>query len=94
MEENNQEEFKVKGEQLLGKVKELIHQGNIRKITIKDKDDNTIIALPLTLGVIGAVLAPMLAAVGAAAALLTECKIFIERKNDDEDDKEDKNKEE
>ena len=73
------QEFKLKGEQLLGKVKEIIKQGNVRKITIKDKQGKTILVLPLTLGVVGAVLAPILAAVGAMAALLTECTITVER---------------
>lgn len=73
------EEFKVKGEQLTQKVKELVAEGNVRKIVIKDKDSNIILSLPLTIGVIGVVLAPMLAAVGAAAALLTECTIAVER---------------
>ncbi|OGC05810.1 hypothetical protein A2526_00775 [candidate division WOR-1 bacterium RIFOXYD2_FULL_36_8] len=74
------EEIKVQGELLLQKVKELIKEGNVRKITIKDKDGNTIIGFPLTFGVVGAVLAPVLAAVGAVAALLTECTISVERK--------------
>ncbi|MFH0887063.1 MAG: DUF4342 domain-containing protein [bacterium] len=78
-EPNIPEDIKVKGEQVLQKVKELINEGNVRKLTIKDKDGNVILALPLTLGVIGAVLAPILAAVGAAAALVTECTISVER---------------
>ena len=73
------EEFKVNGEELVSKVKSLINEGNIRKIIIKNKDGKTIIELPLTLGAIGAVLAPSLAAVGAVAALLTECTLIIER---------------
>ena len=77
----NQEEIKVKGAQLKEKVKELIHQGNVRKISIKDKDGNVILSIPLTIGVVGAVLAPILAAVGAIAALVTECTIAIERKD-------------
>lgn len=74
------EEFKVKGEQALAKVKELIQEGNVRRISIKGKDGNVIIEFPLTFGVIGAVLAPVLAAVGAVAALVTECTISVERK--------------
>ena len=80
MAEPQQEEFNVTGEQVKEKVKQLIQEGNIRKITIKDKSGNVILALPLTIGVIGAVLAPMLAAVGAVAALITECTISVERK--------------
>jgi hypothetical protein len=75
----SEETFKVKGEQLLGKVKELIKEGNIRRLIIKDKEGKTLVELPLTIGVIGAVLAPMLAAVGAIAALVTECTITAER---------------
>ena len=80
MAENMKEEFKVRGEELLKKINELIKAGNVRKITIKDKDGNVIIEFPLTIGVIGAVLAPVLAAVGAVAALVTECTISVERK--------------
>ncbi len=74
------EEFKVTGEQLLGKVKEIIKEGNVRRITIKDKDDKVILSIPVTVGVVGAVLAPVLAAVGALAALVAECTISVERK--------------
>ena len=73
------EEFKVSGDQLLKKVKDLIRQGNIRRITIKDQHGKTILIIPLSLGVIGAVLAPPLAAIGAVAALITECSITVER---------------
>ncbi len=73
------EEFKVSGDNLLKKVKEIIAEGNARKITIKDKDDKVIMTFPLTLGVVGAVIAPVLAAVGAVAALITECTISVER---------------
>lgn len=75
------EEIRVKGERLLEEVKELIQEGNVRSITIKDKDGNVILVIPLTVGVIGALFAPTLAAVGAAAALLTECTISVERKD-------------
>lgn len=80
MAEPQNEEFKVSGKELQEKVKKLLHEGNIRKITIKDKNKNVILAIPLTVGVIGAVIAPVLAAVGAVAALLTECSITVERK--------------
>jgi hypothetical protein len=75
-----EETYKVKGEDLIGKVKQLIHEGNIRKISIKDKEGKTIVELPLTVGVVGAVIAPALAAVGAIAALVTECTITVERR--------------
>jgi hypothetical protein len=73
------EQFEIKGEQLLSKVKELIAEGNVRRIIIKDKSGKELITFPLTVGVVGAVLAPVLAAVGAIAALLTECTIAVER---------------
>jgi hypothetical protein len=72
--------FTVSGDELLKKVKELIKEGNVRQITIKNKNKKTLVILPLTLGIVGAVLAPMLAAVGAIAALVTECTITVERK--------------
>ncbi len=75
----HEESFKVDGENLLKKVKELIAQGNVRRITIKDKSGKEIIVIPLTVGVVGALIAPALAAVGAVAALLTECTISVER---------------
>lgn len=74
-----EETFKVQGEHLLAKVKELIKEGNVRRIIIKDKEGKTLVEFPLTIGVIGAVLAPMLAAVGAIAALVTECTITAQR---------------
>lgn len=73
------ETFKVDGEHLIGKVKELIREGNVRRIIIKDKSGKTLIELPLTIGVVGVVLAPVLAAVGAIAALVTECSITVEK---------------
>jgi len=73
------ESFKVKGEELLKKIKELIAEGNVRKIIIKDKQNKTIMEFPLTIGVFGAVLAPVLAAVGAVAALVSECTISVKR---------------
>jgi hypothetical protein len=73
------EEFQVSGEMLLAKIKELIHEGNIRRITIKDQDGGTLIEIPLTLGVVGAVLIPVWAAIGAIAALVAKLTIVIER---------------
>jgi len=74
------EEFTVNGEQLLTKVKELIHAGNIRRIIIKNEKSETVIEIPLTFGAIGAILLPTLAAVGAVAALVTKCTIIVEKK--------------
>lgn len=73
------ESFKVTGENLLIKIKSLVQEGNIRRITITDKNGKELIVLPLTVGVVGAILAPALAAVGAIAALVTECTITVER---------------
>jgi len=80
MDENKKtEEFKINGEDLIAKIKEIVKQGNAKKITIKGKDGNEIISFPITVGVAGLVLAPIFAAVGAVAALATECTIVIER---------------
>ncbi len=72
----------VEGENLLKKVKELIQEGNIRKITIKDKSGKEMMSFPLTIGVVGTVFAPVLAAVGAVAALIGECTIMVEREEE------------
>ncbi len=74
------EEFKIDGDHLLAKVKELIHEGNIRRIIIKNEKGETVVEIPLTFGAIGAVLAPALAAVGAVAALVTKCSIVVEKR--------------
>ena len=73
------EEFHVNGEELLSKIKKLVHEGNIRKIIIKDKEGKVLIEFPLTIGVVGMVLLPTLAAVGAVAALVTEATIVVEK---------------
>ena len=73
------ETFELKGEDLVKKVKELIHEGNVRRIIIKNKEGKTLIEFPLTFGVVGALIAPVLAAVGAIAALVSECSITVER---------------
>lgn len=73
------ETFVIQGEQLLKKIKELIEEGNVRKVTIHDKEGKEIMSFPLTFGVVGAVLAPILAAVGALAALIGECTLSVER---------------
>jgi hypothetical protein len=64
---------------VVGKIKELIHQGNVRRIIIKNDDGKSLIEVPLTVGVVGAVLAPVWAAIGAVAALVTSCSIEVER---------------
>lgn len=73
------EEFRVDGEELLSRIKKLLHEGNIRRIIIKDKDGKTLLEIPVTLGVVGALIAPQLAAVGAIAALLTEATVVVEK---------------
>lgn len=78
------ESFKVHGENLLKKVKELINEGNIRKITIHDKSGKELMNFPLTVGVAGVVFAPVLAAIGAVAALIGECTITVEREHSEE----------
>lgn len=71
------EEIQVQGEELVAKVKELAHEGNIRRIIIKNEEGKTLVEVPLTIGVIGAVLLPVWAAIGAIAALVTDCTIVV-----------------
>ena len=73
------EEFRVEGEKLIAKIKELFHEGNIRRVIIKDRDGKTVMEIPVTLGVVGFLLAPQLAAIGAIAALLTEATVVVEK---------------
>jgi hypothetical protein len=77
------ESFEVAGDELMTKVKEIIKEGNARRIIIKNEKDETVMEFSLTIGAIGAVLAPMFAAVGTLAALATNCTIFIEKKRPD-----------
>ena len=79
-ENSKREEFKVNGDEIVKKIKELIKEGNIRRIIIKNEKDETIVEFPLTIAVVGTVFAPVLAAVGALAALMTNCTIVVERK--------------
>ncbi len=73
------EEFQVRGEEIVAKIKELLHQGNIRRVIIKNEEGRTLIDIPLTIGVVGALVAPQLAAIGAIAALLARGTIVIEQ---------------
>jgi hypothetical protein len=73
------EEYQVTGDGLVAKVKELVHEGNIRRITIKNEEGKELIEIPLTWGVVGALLLPVLAAVGAIAALVTDCTVVVEK---------------
>jgi hypothetical protein len=76
------QEFSVDGDQLLAKVRELVHEGNVRRLTIKTDEGRTMLEVPLTIGVIGAALLPVFAAIGALAALATRCTIVVEREVD------------
>ncbi|HNN12975.1 MAG TPA: DUF4342 domain-containing protein [Anaerolineales bacterium] len=78
-EEPRTEEFRVDGEKLIAKIKELIHEGNIRKVIIKDKEGKVMMEIPFTFGVVGVLLAPQLAAIGAIAALVTEATVVVEK---------------
>lgn len=73
------EEFKVEGEKLIAKIKEILHEGNIRRVIIKDKEGKIVMEVPMTIGVVGVLIAPQLAAIGAIAALLTEATIVVEK---------------
>jgi len=82
VDEEGSEEYEVRGEDLLSRVKELVREGNIRRITIRSEQGNTLIEIPLAIGVVGAMLLPVWASVGALAALVTNCTIAVERRDD------------
>ena len=73
------EEFKVKGDEMVAKIKEVLHEGNVRRIVINNEEGKRLIEVPLTLGVIGALLLPVWAAIGAIAALVADCTILVEK---------------
>jgi hypothetical protein len=73
------ERFKLSGEAVLGKVKEIIHEGNARRLIIRNEEDHILIEIPLTVGAVGVLLAPVAAAIGAIAALVAHCTIEVER---------------
>jgi len=77
---NRTEEFKFKSGQLVDKVKELVEEGNARRVVIKNEKGDTMLEVPLTLGAVGALFAPVLAAIGALAALVTHCTVVVEKK--------------
>jgi hypothetical protein len=81
--ETTTEEHKVRGDNLVAKVKELIREGNIRRITIRNDDGKELIEIPLTIGVVGTLLLPAWAAIGAIAALVTNCSIVVERADEE-----------
>lgn len=78
---NSRQEYKVSGDKVVAKIKELIKAGNVRRIIIMNEKNKEILEIPLTIALVGAVLAPILAAVGAMAALMTNCTIIVERKD-------------
>ena len=78
------EEFKLSGGEIVDKIKQLIHEGNIRRIIIKNEEGKTLMEIPLTWGLVGAALAPLLAAIGAMAALLANLTLVVEKEEDDE----------
>jgi hypothetical protein len=73
------EEFSVSGDMLVAKIKELVHEGNIRRIVIKNEEGRTLIDVPLTVGVVGVLVAPQLAALGAIAALVSHGTVIVEK---------------
>jgi repressor of nif and glnA expression len=75
------QEFSVSADELTKKVKELLHEGNVRRIIVKNEDGKALLEIPVTAGVVGVLLAPWLAAVGVIAALATKCTIVVERKS-------------
>ena len=85
MESKNKSEFHVTGEELLAKIKELIHEGNVRKIIIKNEKGEPYLEIPVTIGLIGALVAPVFAAIGALAALAANFTIVVERKEEEQD---------
>lgn len=76
------EEFRVTGGEILNKLKEIVHEGNVRRIILKDEQGKTFLEIPLTVGVVGAIVAPQLAAVGAIAALVSNLTIIVEKVED------------
>jgi hypothetical protein len=76
------EEFDVNSDEILSKIKEIVHEGNIRRVIIKNEDGRSLIDIPLTVGVVGALLAPQLAAIGAIAALISHATLVVEKVED------------
>ena len=82
------EKYKVAGDKVVSTIKELIHEGNVRHVVIKNDDGHTLIEFPVSIGVAGAVLLPVWAAVGAVAAIVTKCTIEVEREPEEEEEAE------
>ncbi len=78
-EKTRTEELSISGEKLVSTVKEIIRQGNVRRVSVRNKEGETLVEIPLTFGVVGALLLPTIAALGTIAALVTQCTIVVER---------------
>ena len=74
------EEYTVSGNNIVDRVRELLHEGNVTRVIVKDEGGKTLLEIPASVGVVGVVLAPWLAALGVVAALVTKCKIVVERR--------------
>jgi len=83
MTDTRSEEFQFSGDSLLAKIKEIIHQGNVRRVIIKNEEGRPLVDIPLTIGVVGTLLAPQLAAIGAIAALVLRGTIVIEKESEE-----------
>jgi hypothetical protein len=81
VEPTRSEEFKLSGEMLLDKIKALVHEGNVRRIVVKNDEGQVIAEFPLTAGVVGVILLPVWAAIGAIAALIADLTIIVERRD-------------
>jgi hypothetical protein len=75
------EEFEVKSDDLVKRVKEILHEGNVTKLIVENEEGNTLLEIPATASIVGAILAPWLAALGAIAAIATKCTIKVEKKH-------------
>lgn len=74
------EEYTVSGNNLVDRIRELLHEGNVTRVIVKDEGGKTLLEIPASVGVVGVVLAPWLVALGVVAALVTKCKIIVERR--------------
>ena len=83
MENTRTEEFEFSGDKLIAQIKELIHEGNIRRMIIKNEEGETLVDIPLTVGILGTLVAPQLAALGAIAALVTKGTLVVEKEEEE-----------
>ena len=83
METTRTEEFEFNGDTLIAKIKELLHEGNIRRMIIKNEEGRALIDIPLTVGILGTLVAPQLAALGAIAALVTKGTLVVEKEEEE-----------